>query len=86
MESVSGPLSEVTNIETSGFNEEPTLENSFAYPPGITGKSTTKGLGLCIFTNSRLHPTIASNSAALFKTLNFATGEIKPKVKEVRKE
>nr|CAD7456753.1 unnamed protein product [Timema tahoe] len=24
------------------FNEEPTLENSFAYPPGITGKSTTQ--------------------------------------------
>nr|CAD7405220.1 unnamed protein product [Timema cristinae] len=25
-----------------GFNEVPTLENSFAYPPGITGKSTTQ--------------------------------------------
>nr|CAD7574962.1 unnamed protein product [Timema californicum] len=25
-----------------GFNEVPTLENSFAYPPGITGTSTTQ--------------------------------------------
>nr|CAD7200864.1 unnamed protein product [Timema douglasi] len=33
MESLSGPLR---------FDEVPTLENSFAYPPGITGTSTTQ--------------------------------------------